>query len=106
VVYSSSRDLDILPKYANKGNALEWLLKHLQISGFETLVAGDSGNDSAMFLIPGVRGIVVENAQPELVEATLGLPCYRAQSICADGVLEGLLPSIPIRRTSRNLESP
>lgn len=91
VVYSSSRDLDILPKYANKGNALEWLLKHLQISGFETLVAGDSGNDSAMFLIPGVRGIVVENAQPELVEATLGLPCYRAQSICADGVLEGLL---------------
>lgn len=91
VVYSSSRDLDILPKYANKGNALEWLLKHLEIPSYETLVAGDSGNDSAMFLIPGVRGIVVENAQPELVEATLGLPCYRAQSICADGVLEGLL---------------
>jgi sucrose-6F-phosphate phosphohydrolase len=69
VVYSSSRDLDVLPKYANKGNALEWLLKHLQIPSYETLVAGDSGNDSAMFQIPGVRGIVVENAQPELVES-------------------------------------
>lgn len=91
IVYSSSRDLDVLPKYANKGNALEWLLKHLEIPSYEALVAGDSGNDSAMFLIPGVRGIVVENSQPELVEATLGLPCYRAQSICADGVLEGLL---------------
>lgn len=91
VVYSSARDLDVLPKYANKGNALEWLLRHLDIPPYEALVAGDSGNDSAMFQIPGVRGIVVENAQPELVEATLGLPCYRAQTICADGVLEGLL---------------
>lgn len=91
VVYSSARDLDVLPKYANKGNALEWLLRHLDIPPYEVLVAGDSGNDSAMFQIPGVRGIVVENAQPELVEATLGLPCYRSQTICADGVLEGLL---------------
>ena len=91
VVYSSSRDLDILPKYANKGNALEWLLGHLGIPAEQVIVAGDSGNDSAMFLIPGVRGIVVENAQPELVEATLGLPCHRAQSICADGVIEGLV---------------
>jgi len=90
VVYSSSRDLDILPKYANKGNALEWLLRHLALAGHEALVAGDSGNDSAMFQIPGVRGIVVENAQPELVEATLGQECFRAQRICADGVLEGL----------------
>ena len=31
VVYSSDRYLDILPKYANKGNALAWLLLHLQI---------------------------------------------------------------------------
>lgn len=91
VVYSSSRDLDILPKFANKGNALEWLLRHLEIAGHECLVAGDSGNDSAMFQIPGARGIVVENAQPELVEATLGNECFRAQRICADGVLEGLL---------------
>lgn len=104
VVYSSHRDLDILPKYANKGNALEWLVGHLELCPEHVVVAGDSGNDSAMFLIPGVRGIVVENAQPELVEATLGLPCHRAQSICADGVIEGLvrfgvLPSPPLAGT-------
>lgn len=91
IVYSSNRDLDILPKYANKGNALEWLLKHLGLSAEEAVVAGDSGNDSAMFHIPGIQGIIVENAQPELVESTIHLPCYRAHSICADGVLEGLL---------------
>lgn len=91
VVYSSDRDLDILPKYANKGNALAWLLKHLGIAGWEVIVSGDSGNDTAMFQVPGVRGIVVENAQPELIEGTLGLPCHRAHAICADGVIDGLV---------------
>jgi len=91
VVYSSDRDLDILPKYANKGNALAWLLRHLNIPSQEVIVAGDSGNDTAMLQIPGVHGIVVENSQPELMEATVGLSCYRAHAICADGVVEGLM---------------
>lgn len=91
VVYSSDRDLDILPKYANKGNALEWLLRHLDIPATEVIVSGDSGNDAAMFQIRGVRGILVENAQPELIEGTLGLDCYHAHTICADGVIEGLV---------------
>lgn len=91
VVYSSDRDLDILPKYANKGNALSWLLKHLKLRGEEIVVAGDSGNDTAMFHIPGAKGIVVENAQPELIEGTVGLKCFRAHAICADGVVAGLV---------------
>ncbi len=91
IVYSSSRDLDVLPKLANKGNALQWLLRHLKISGAETLVAGDTGNDAAMFLVPEVSGILVENAQPELIEATLSLPVFHAARNCADGVLEGLV---------------
>ena len=91
VVYSSSRDLDILPKYANKGNALNWLLKRERIPLGETLVAGDTGNDVAMFQLKGAKGIVVGNAQPELHERTVGLPVYRADGSCADGVLEGLL---------------
>lgn len=91
VVYSSDRDLDILPKYANKGNALAWLLRYLQIPAEQTIVAGDSGNDLAMFQIPGVRGIVVENAQPELVETLVGKSFFHAQTICADGILEGLV---------------
>ncbi len=76
LVYSSARDLDVLPKMANKGNSLRWLLDELGIKAHEVVVAGDTGNDSAMFLIPGVRGIVVENAQPELSARTLSVPTY------------------------------
>ncbi len=91
IVYSSSRDLDILPKYANKGNALSWLLKRLRIPREQVVVAGDTGNDAAMFHLPGIHGIVVGNAQPELHEHTVGLDVHRAEGSCADGVLEGLL---------------
>lgn len=91
IVYSSNRDLDILPRWANKGNALEWLLRKLKIDPREVLVAGDSGNDSAMFRIKSIRGIVVENAQPELIEATQDLPVYRAHGHAGEGILEGLV---------------
>lgn len=91
VVYSSGRDLDVLPNWANKGNATRWLLRHLDIPPTAALVAGDSGNDSEMFNIDGVRGIVVENAQPELLEATIRAHKYHSCEVCAAGVLEGLL---------------
>ena len=90
VIYSSMRDLDILPSQASKGFALQWLSAKLRIDLREVLVAGDTGNDSSMFLLPGVKGIVVENAQPELLEAVVKLPTYTAGSGFADGVLEGL----------------
>lgn len=92
LVYSSSRHLDILPKWANKGNALRWLLTHLQIPGSEVVVAGDSGNDSAMFQVKGVRGIIPGNAQPELIEQTKGMMLYQAppDEVCAQAVLAGL----------------
>ena len=90
IIYSSMRDLDILPGTASKGFALEWLCKRLGIDLQEVLVAGDSGNDSSMFLLPGVKGVVVENAQPELLDAVVKLPTCTAGSAFADGVLEGL----------------
>ena len=92
VVYSSSRHLDILPKSANKGNSLHWLLRHIGMPASETLVAGDSGNDSAMFSLKGVRGIVVGNAQPELLDLTADMPVYRApqNEVCAFAVVNGL----------------
>jgi len=100
VVYSSARDLDVLPARANKGNALTWLCDRLAIPFEEALVAGDTGNDSSMFGLPGVKGIVVANAQPELYEAVIGLPVYSASEVMAAGVLEGLqhyqvIPEIP-----------
>ncbi len=90
LVYSSQRDLDILPRNATKGGALRWLAERLGIPAEHILVAGDTGNDSSMFLLPGVRGIVVENAQPELFEATVALPFYCSRLVMADGVLDGL----------------
>ncbi len=100
VVYSSLRDLDVLPRHAEKGNALAWLCQRLEIPLSQVLVAGDSGNDSGMFLLPDVQGIVVENAQPELFEAVVKLPVFVSRQIMADGVLEGLkhfgvIPSVP-----------
>lgn len=66
-------------------------MKHLRIRPEETLVAGDSGNDSAMFLIPGVSGIIVNNAQPELYQRTAHLPVYHARGMSLQGVIEGLV---------------
>ena len=90
VVYSSLRDLDVLPRNATKGNALQWLSARLNVPLNTVLVAGDTGNDSSMFRIPEVRGIVVENAQPELFEAVVDIPAYCSRLILADGVLDGL----------------
>jgi sucrose-6F-phosphate phosphohydrolase len=91
LVYSSARDLDILPRHANKGNALKWLCGHLGIALSETLVAGDTANDASMFLLPEVRGIAVENAEPGLLAV---LPpsdrTLHARGTCAAGVSHGL----------------
>ncbi|MCB1103831.1 MAG: HAD-IIB family hydrolase [Opitutaceae bacterium] len=90
VIYSSQRDLDILPANAGKGGALAWLCRRLGIDTGEVVVAGDTGNDSAMFHLPQVRGILVQNAQPELFESTVRVAAYTARQVMADGVLEGL----------------
>jgi sucrose-6F-phosphate phosphohydrolase len=90
VVYSSARDLDVLPRHANKGNALRWLCKHLGIAADEVVVAGDTGNDASMFLVKGVRGIIPENAEPELLDALIDVDVYHAHGVCAEGILEGL----------------
>ncbi|MFD2257229.1 HAD-IIB family hydrolase [Luteolibacter algae] len=90
VIYSTSRDLDILPVAANKGNAITWLTNYLGVNLQETVVAGDSGNDSSMFLLEGVKGIAPANAEPELLEALDGMPVFRAKRTSARGVIDGL----------------
>lgn len=91
IVYSSHRDLDVLPRKATKGGALQWLAAHLGIPLEQVLVAGDTANDAGMFRLPGVKGIIVENALPELFEATVDRPFYYSRRVMADGVLDGLL---------------
>ncbi len=105
VVYSSGRDLDVLPANTTKGGALGWLCRHLGLPLEKVLVAGDTGNDASMFLLPGVKGIVVENAQPELIEAVVKIPTFNATRVMAEGVLEGLQHFGVISETPRGQAS-
>jgi sucrose-6F-phosphate phosphohydrolase len=88
LVYSSNRDLDILPAATNKGTAAMYLARRWGIDRRCVIVAGDSGNDLEMF-IAGFRGIVVANAQSEL-RRLHGANVYHAKAKFAAGVLEGL----------------
>ncbi len=91
LVYSSNRDLDILPDGVDKGAALSWLCRQLGLSHDDVVVAGDTNNDRSMFELPGIRGIVVGNALPELrAIAKHRQDIYLADGYTADGVIEGL----------------
>lgn len=91
IVYSSNRDLDILPLAADKGAAIRWLCNHLKIGLDEVVVAGDTGNDRAMFELPGIRGITVSNALPELKALARDRDyIFCALEAEADGVISGL----------------
>lgn len=91
VVYSGDKFLDILPQFANKGNALQWLLGLLKISTNAVVVAGDSGNDSAMFDLKNIKGIVVSNAHEELYQYTKHKKVYHTEEEKSDGIIEGLI---------------
>ncbi|CUX20443.1 MULTISPECIES: HAD family hydrolase [Agrobacterium] len=91
IVYSSGRDLDILPKAADKGAALAWLCGQLRIGLDESVVSGDTGNDRAMFELQNIRGVIVGNALPELVSlAHKDNRFFHSTAKEADGVIEGL----------------
>jgi sucrose-6-phosphatase len=93
LIYSRKWDLDILPKYGNKGLAMQYLQKKWQIAPTNTVVSGDSGNDIALFSIGEERGIIVGNAQKELILWDELNPIdyhYQAKACYAGGILEGL----------------
>lgn len=111
LVYSSGRDVDLLPPNASKGHAVNFLLSELakehglpeEALRARTMVAGDSGNDVALFEL-GLRSCIVANARPELARWADERPSeriFRARGACADGVLEalrhfGMLPAAEI----------
>lgn len=88
IVYSSQLHLDVLPRDTNKGGATARLAAHWDIPPERVLVAGDSGNDLAMFQ-QGFLGIVVGNGHAEL-KALCGERVFVAERHHAAGVLEGL----------------
>jgi sucrose-6F-phosphate phosphohydrolase len=92
VVWSSGRDLDILPAASGKGKAIRFLVARLGLDGDRVVVAGDTGNDASMFL-EFERGVVVANAKPELLEFARQVVdgrVYCARQPYAAGVEEGL----------------
>ncbi|HTN77299.1 MAG TPA: HAD-IIB family hydrolase [Pirellulaceae bacterium] len=88
LVYSSQRDLDLLPSGVNKGTAARYLAKALHVPASRLIVCGDSGNDASMFQ-QGFRGVIVANALPEL-RSRQGDDIYHASQAFAAGVVEGL----------------
>ena len=92
LVYSDSKDLDILPRNGDKGLALQFLRDTWKVSAQKTVACGDSGNDIALFR-GEEKGIIVGNAKPELrqwYQENENETLYLAQAHCAGGILEGL----------------
>ncbi len=88
VIFSGEYNLDIIPASAGKGNVIKFLSDYLNIDLEHVVVAGDSGNDVAMF-IPSFKGIIVGNADSSLKQLQ-GDHLFHAQAEYASGVLEGL----------------
>ncbi len=90
MVYSSGKDLDILPKESGKGSALQYIIDTYVCEEASILVAGDSGNDEEMLTL-GYPSVIVANAQPELRKIPKSNMIFRANKDCAGGILEAWL---------------
>lgn len=88
LVYSSRRDLDLVPAGMNKGGAAAHIVRRWNLDPCRVCVAGNTGNDASMFQ-RGFRGVVVANADEDL-KAVNSADTYHAADSFADGVLEGL----------------
>lgn len=87
-MYSSGKDLDILPQNSGKGNALSFVLKKYYAKESRILIAGDSGNDLEMLSL-GYPSVIVGNAEKELQSLKNTPLLYKAKGCYAAGIKEG-----------------
>ena len=103
LVYSSQRDLDVLPHGCNKGSAAAYIAHYLGFEPCDVIVCGDSANDIAMFGY-NFGGVVVGNAHPELMALDDPL-VYQSTHRYAKGVLDGIEYWMERRTAQRAPES-
>jgi len=89
VVFSHEAFLDILPRQATKGHAVQYLQKRWGLASDRVLVAGDSGNDAEMLKMAAC-GVVVANHSRELRALRGRDGIYFAKQGYARGILEGM----------------
>ena len=88
LIYSSDRDLDVLPLRGGKGPASIYLAGRLGVRPDYVIACGDSGNDVDL-LAAGGSSAVVANALPELLQRAPA-HAYFADAPFAGGVHEAL----------------
>ncbi len=89
VIYSHSQFLDILPRRASKGKAVDYLQYKYEFLPRHIMVAGDSGNDADM-LAGKTRGLIVGNHSEELDYLRDAPRVYFSTGKYAAGIIEGL----------------
>lgn len=87
LIFSSNRDVDILPLHSGKGQALAYVLEKYASPNVKVLVAGDSGNDFDMLTL-GYPSVIVGNAQNELTSMEPHDQLYKAAKHYAGGIHE------------------
>lgn len=97
LIFSGGTAFDVLPKMGGKGEALGYLMRKMKKEGClskNVLVCGDSGNDTELFLVEGVNGVIVSNAQEELIQwyrsHNFVNNIHHASERCAGGIIQAL----------------
>jgi sucrose-phosphate synthase len=90
VAFSHNRYLDVLPKRASKGTAVEFVGQRLGLAKNRVFVAGDSGNDIEM-LRTMPHSIIVANFRDGLGSHEALSHCFIAPRRHARGVVDGVM---------------
>lgn len=88
LIYSSDRDLDVIPVRGGKGPATRYVAARLRVPCAHVIACGDSGNDVDLVAV-GESAAIVANARPELLRYAPA-HAYRATAPYAGGVHEAL----------------